>query len=83
MNLRIEDRKVEDFVHQRCPQGISLDRKFVYQLLGSRQICVVPLSGFVCDLPGFRTTLLERDEAKFEQVFNSIAESIDEFLASA
>jgi aspartate/methionine/tyrosine aminotransferase len=82
MNLRIEDRKMEDFLRQRCPEGMSLDRKFVYQLLGSKQICVVPLSGFVCDLPGFRVTLLERDDAKFEQVFQSIADSVKEFVAS-
>ncbi len=55
----------------------------MYQLLGSKQICVVPLSGFVCDLPGFRVTLLERDDAKFEKVFSSIAESVNEFIASA
>ncbi len=83
MNLRIEDRKMEEFLRQRCPPGISLDRKFAYQLLGQKQICVVPLSGFVCDLPGFRVTLLERDDAKFERVFTSIAESVNEFVASA
>jgi len=83
MNLRIEDRKMEEFVQSRCPSGISLDRKFVYQLLGSKQICVVPLSGFVCDLPGFRVTLLERDDEKFERVFQSIADSVNEFIASA
>ena len=83
MSLRIEDRKMEDFLRHRCPQGISLDRKFVYQLLGAKQICVVPLSGFMCDLPGFRVTLLERDDAKFEQVFKSIADSMVEFLGSA
>jgi alanine-synthesizing transaminase len=83
MSLKIEDRKMEDFVRQRCPQGISLDRKFVYQLLGSKQICVVPLAGFVCDLPGFRVTLLERDDATFERVFKTIASSVNEFLASS
>jgi len=83
MNLRIEDRKMAEFLHQRCPPGISIDRKFCYQLLGQKQICVVPLSGFVCDLPGFRVTLLERDDAKFEKVFASIAESVNEFVASA
>jgi len=82
MSLKIEDRKMEDFVRQRCPAGMSLDRKFVYELLGSKQVCVVPLSGFVCDLPGFRVTLLERDDAKFERVFRMIAESVNEFMSS-
>jgi aspartate/methionine/tyrosine aminotransferase len=83
MGLKIEDRKMEDFLRQRCPQGMSLDRKFVYQLLGAKQVCVVPLSGFVCDLPGFRVTLLERDDATFERVFNTIADSVNEFVSSS
>jgi aspartate/methionine/tyrosine aminotransferase len=83
MGLKIEDRKMEDFLRQRCPQGMSLDRKFVYQLLGSKQVCVVPLSGFVCDLPGFRVTLLERDDATFERVFQTIADSVTEFMRSS
>lgn len=82
MSLKIEDRSMEEFLRQRCPQGMSLDRKFVYQLLGAKQVCVVPLSGFVCDLPGFRVTLLERDDATFERVFKTIADSVNEFMAS-
>jgi hypothetical protein len=36
----------------------------------------------VCDLPGFRVTLLERDDATFERVFKTIADSVNEFMGS-
>ena len=46
-------------------------------------ICVVPLTGFNCDLKGFRVTLLESDEARFEHIFTIIRDRIREYLASA
>jgi aspartate/methionine/tyrosine aminotransferase len=82
MGLKIQDHRVESFVRERCPAGMSLDRKFVYELLGAHQICVVPLAGFQCDLHGFRATLLERDDATFTRVFRTIAASVNEFVAS-
>ncbi len=82
MELRIENPKVEEFLRERCPEGMSLDRRFVYQLLGAHNICVVPLSGFVCDLPGFRVTLLERDDETFRRVFSTIAAAVNEFVKS-
>jgi len=33
MNLRIDDRKVEEYIQHLCPPGVQPDRKFVYQLL--------------------------------------------------
>jgi len=81
MGLRIEDRRVEEFLRERCPAGMEPDRRFVYELLGAHQICVVPLTGFMCDLHGFRVTLLERDDATFTRVFRTIATSINEFVA--
>ena len=82
MGLHIEDHRVEAFVRERCPTGMSLDRKFVYELLGAQQICVVPLAGFQSDLQGFRATLLERDDATFTRVFRTIAASVNEFVSS-
>jgi aspartate/methionine/tyrosine aminotransferase len=82
MGLRIEDRRIEEFLKQRCPDGMQPDRKFVYELLGAAQICVVPLAGFMCDLRGFRVTLLERDDATFNRVFRTIATAVDEFVNS-
>jgi aspartate/methionine/tyrosine aminotransferase len=61
----------------------SFDKCFVYHLLASRGICVVPLSsGFNSDLQGFRITLLEPDGAKFRNMLDSIAEGVKEFLGS-
>ncbi len=63
--------------------GVSLDKRFVYYLLGSTGICVVPLTSFATDLQGYRTTLLERDEKTFVEIFETMAEKIKEYLASA
>ncbi|MCB1167189.1 MAG: aminotransferase class I/II-fold pyridoxal phosphate-dependent enzyme, partial [Leptospiraceae bacterium] len=82
MRLSMPDRAIADYIDRLCPSGVEPDRKFVYQLLGSKNICVVPLSSFVTDLRGFRCTLLEKDDAVFEETYRTIAESIQEFLAS-
>lgn len=63
-------------------KNIAPDKRFVYYLLASTGICVVPLSGFNSDLPGFRITLLETDEAKFKQNLDTIAEAIKKYLKS-
>ena len=70
---------VESLVNQ---PGVSLDKRFVYYLLGATGICVVPLSSFATELQGFRMTLLERDEARFERICRNIARAIDQYLAS-
>ncbi len=62
--------------------GVSLDKRFVYYLLGSTGICVVPLSSFSTDLQGFRATLLERDESEFRMVVDTLAASIQKYLSS-
>ncbi|MBW1748932.1 MAG: pyridoxal phosphate-dependent aminotransferase [Deltaproteobacteria bacterium] len=41
---------------------INPDKRFVYYLLASTGICVVPLTSFNTSLQGFRVTLLEPDE---------------------
>lgn len=79
MHLEIRDPRMKSYIDSICPTGIQMDRKFVYHLLAAHNVCVVPLSGFVTDLKGFRTTLLERDDARFDQIFNSIADGIREF----
>jgi aspartate/methionine/tyrosine aminotransferase len=61
----------------------NLDKRFVYHLLASRGICVVPLSsGFNSDLYGFRITLLEPDHQRFTAVISQIGEAIREYTAS-
>ncbi|MBU0675317.1 MAG: pyridoxal phosphate-dependent aminotransferase [Proteobacteria bacterium] len=73
-------KHVENLVSQ---PGVALDKRFVYYLLGATGICVVPLSSFATELQGYRTTILERDEAKFRKIFSNMAEAIKQYLASA
>ena len=61
----------------------NFDKCFVYNLLASRGICVVPLSsGFNSDLLGFRITLLEPDMTTFKNMIEIIAVSVTEYLNS-
>jgi aspartate/methionine/tyrosine aminotransferase len=63
--------------------GDALDARFVYHLLGATGVCVVPLStGFNSDLQGFRFTLLEPDEARFEELLQTLRSALGAYLAS-
>ena len=63
--------------------GVAPDKRFVYYLLASTGVCVVPLSSFATDLNGFRVTLLEKDEKTLVRVFKTIAMAIEQYLLSA
>ncbi len=61
----------------------KLDQRFVYYLLASKGICVVPLSsGFNSDLLGFRFTLLEPNEETFDTVIRAVRDAIEEYISS-
>jgi len=62
---------------------ITLDKRFVYNLLGSTGICVVPLSGFCSDKYGFRITMLEADDQVRNQTWYRIGEAIKKYIHSA
>ncbi|MCG6143121.1 pyridoxal phosphate-dependent aminotransferase [Leptospira bandrabouensis] len=81
MTLPIDNTKVRDFVSPLMEKA-ALDRRFVLHLLASAGICVVPLSSFCCNRNGFRVTLLEEDETKFEWIYKTLAENIRKYLAS-
>ncbi|MFC1844260.1 pyridoxal phosphate-dependent aminotransferase [Thermodesulfobacteriota bacterium] len=81
--LPIDNPEVKAHVESLVNQpGVSLDKRFVYYLLGATGVCVVPLSSFATELQGFRSTLLETDEELFRKIFNTIADSIKIYLAS-
>lgn len=62
---------------------ITLDKRFVYYLLASTGICVVPLtSGFNSSYFGFRFTLLEQDDAVFEKTLATLKSTITAYIAS-
>lgn len=62
--------------------GTALDKRFVYYLLASTGICVVPLSSFHTELRGFRITLLEPDEDHFVEIYRTVGRAMEEYLAS-
>lgn len=77
--LPVPNEKAKEKV-ERIVKNVALDKRFVYYLLAATGICVVPLTGFNCDLQGFRVTLLESDDAKFEWVFRTLRDKIVEYL---
>jgi aspartate/methionine/tyrosine aminotransferase len=79
--LPLEKSDIKKYI-EPLVKGLALDKRFVYYLLASTGICVVPLSGFNSDLPGFRITLLEVDDAKFKKNLDTIAEAIKKYLKS-
>lgn len=60
--------------------AMPLDKRFVYYLLASERICVVPISSFCSDLRGFRVTLLEEKEEVFKDTFRRLGKAIKEYL---
>ncbi len=81
--LPIVQDDVREYIEKLVSEPIEFDKRFVYYLLGSTGICVIPLTSFFTDLPGFRMTLLDRDEAKFEQVIGTLAEKIVAYVESS
>ena len=70
-------------VIEKLLDNISLDKRFVYFMLASTGICLVPLSsGFNASHAGFRFTLLEEDEGKFKDNIDHIASCVVKYLAS-
>ncbi len=81
-SLPTRDKAVKEYV-EKITNDVALDKRFVYYLLATTGICVVPLTGFNCNLKGFRITLLENDDARFEHIFQTVREKIIEYLGSA
>lgn len=80
--IKIEDTRIAALVDKWVDQDIPNDKRFVYYLLGSKGVCVVPISSFCSELQGFRVTLLEENEETLVNTFTSIRDGIVEYLAS-
>ena len=80
--LPIQQEDVRTYIESLVAESIEPDKRFVYYLLGATGICVIPLTSFFTDLPGFRMTLLERDEVKFEHVVRTLGEKIVQYVES-
>ena len=81
-SLPIENKTIKNYVNELVP-NVPLDKRFVYYLLASTGICVVPLSSFCSDLPGFRITLLEKDMDTFQTTFKTVKRSIELYTSSS
>ncbi|BEH08479.1 MULTISPECIES: pyridoxal phosphate-dependent aminotransferase [Geobacter] len=82
-SLPIESVEVRDLVEKLVnAPGVSPDKRFVYYILASTGICIVPLSSFNTPLQGFRVTLLEKDENECMRIYRTLAERIKEYLNS-
>jgi aspartate/methionine/tyrosine aminotransferase len=81
--LPIEQNDLKQYIEEIVSVKIEPDKRFVYYLLGSTGICVVPLTSFFTSLLGFRITLLEKNEDKFELTIKRIAEKIVEYVESS
>lgn len=81
--IPIANPEVKELVEGLINQpGVSPDKRFVYQILASTGICIVPLSSFSTPLQGFRVTLLEKDENECRRIYRTLAEKIGEYLNS-
>lgn len=77
-----EAQKILDGELQNCADH-ELDKRFCLQLLANTGICTVPLtSGFNSHKPGFRMTLLENDESKFDATLQTIVRALNEYSLS-
>jgi len=81
--LKISNPEISKQVEEWVSGPIDLDKRFVYYLLASTGICVVPISSFCSDLKGFRVTLLEENEELLKNTFTRLRDALIEYLASA
>lgn len=78
-SIDIKDDSVKALYEEWIDGVNELDKRFVYYLLASKGVCVVPLSSFQSDLLGFRITLLEENPEVLQDTFQSIADAIIEY----
>ena len=82
-SLPIDDVRLQKLVDSWLDEpDMPLDKRFVYYLLASERICVVPISSFCSDLRGFRVTLLEENEPVFKDTFSRLGAAITRYLHS-
>jgi aspartate/methionine/tyrosine aminotransferase len=79
-SLPVQDPSLSEYIRQHTAD-VAPDKCFVYWLLASTGICVVPLSGFASDLPGFRFTLLEHDDEKRRWIYRTLGEAVRTYLS--
>ncbi|MDO4628840.1 MAG: pyridoxal phosphate-dependent aminotransferase [Planctomycetia bacterium] len=79
--LPVKNAELRSYIDSLC-ENVPGDKQFVYNLLGSKGICIVPLTGFATDMCGFRVTMLNTDDKVRNSLFQQIADSATEFINS-
>ena len=83
-SLPIKSREIRELVENLISApGVAADKRFVYYLLASTGICVVPLTSFSTELNGFRMTLLEPDEQIFRENIETLANAAENYINSS
>jgi len=81
--LPVENEAIMGLMQPLLAQNITNDKRFVYYLLASTGLCVVPLrSGFNSTFDGLRFTVLEQDEETFRHMIATLKRSITHYLSS-
>ncbi len=80
--LHIENKEAQALLASWLTDDIAFDKRFVYYLLASKGVCVVPLSSFHSELKGFRVTLLEENETLLSEIFAKIKDALLEYCES-
>ena len=82
--LPIENGAVGSYIESLVTTDFGYDKRFVYYLLASTGICVVPLkTGFNSTYYGFRFTLLDPDTDSFEKTITTLTQAISSYIKSA
>jgi aspartate/methionine/tyrosine aminotransferase len=77
--LTSENEAIRHYLDTLEDGAMKQDFQFSYELMGSKNICVVPLSGFGSDLTGFRMTLLQNNDVIYTETLNNIGSAIEEY----
>lgn len=80
--LTSDNEAINRLIDEWIRPEMALDQRFVYYLLATTGICVVPISSFCSDLLGFRVTLLEENEETLLHIFRTIKESLIQYIES-
>jgi len=79
--LSITNPSVRELVEELVSDPhIQPDKRFVYYLLAATGICVVPLTSFNTSRQGFRITLLEPDEDRFNKMIDTLRKGIKDYI---
>lgn len=78
-SLQVKNPTIKKLLDTWLEDDMPNDKRFVYNLLAAKGVCVVPISSFCSELQGFRVTLLEENEALLKETFTHIRDAVIEY----